>query len=84
MTIRKHILSYLTQIKESIGQPPFRTSDIQDLSFDGLNRYGKRLGSSSSYEREFRNMRFNNVIRVKEAQRLPKQRQASWILTEII
>ena len=84
MTIRKHIYSYLKQIKESIGQPTFRTSDIQDLSFEGVNRFGKRLGSTSSYEREFRNMRTNNVISVKEASKLPRQRQSSWILVDII
>ncbi len=84
MTIRKHILNYLYQVKESIGDKTFRTSDIQDLSFEGLQRFGKRLGSSSSYEREFRNMRQNSIIKVKEAARLPRQRQASWILTDII
>ena len=84
MTIRKHIYSYLKQIKESIGQQTFRTSDIQDLSFEGVNRFGKRLGSTSSYEREFRNMRTNNVISVKEASKLPRQRQSSWILVDII
>ena len=83
MTIRKHIYSYLKQIKQSIGKPTFRTSDIQDLSFEGVNRFGKRLGSTSSYEREFRNMRTNNVISVKEASKLPRQRQSSWILVDI-
>ena len=83
-TIRKHILSYLRQIKETIGQPTFRTSDIQSLSFHGENQYGRRLGSESTYEREFRRLRYENIISVKEAQKLPKQRQASWILTDII
>ena len=83
-TIRKHILSYLRQIKETIGQPPFRTSDIQGLSFHGENKFGRRLGSESTYEREFRRLRYENIISVKEAQKLPKQRQASWILTDII
>jgi hypothetical protein len=83
MTIKKHILSYLTRIKESIGQPTFRTSDIQDLSSLGESKYGRRLGSGSTYERTFRRMRQAGVIKVTEGSKLPNQRQATWIIKEI-
>tara|TARA_Y100001938_G_scaffold29162_1_gene39417 strand:+ start:2543 stop:2812 length:270 start_codon:yes stop_codon:yes gene_type:complete len=84
MTIRKHILSYLTQIKDSIGQPTFRTSDIQGLSFKGESKFGRMLGSPSTYEREFRRMRQEEIIMVTEGSKLPNQKQATWILKEII
>ena len=84
MTVRKHILSYLTRIKESIGQPTFRTSDIQDLSFEGINRFGKRLASSSSYEREFRRIKSEGIINVAQGTKLPNQKQSTWIIKEMI
>jgi hypothetical protein len=83
MTVKKHILSYLRLINECIGEPTFRTSDIQDLSYDWKEKYGSWLGSVSSYERAFRKLRTDNVISVKQIQRPPKQHQASWVLTNI-
>ena len=83
MTVQKHIYSYLKEIKESIGQPTFRTSDISNLSFESVNRFGKYLGSTSSYERAFRSLRANNTITVKKLPTLPRQRQASWLLVDI-
>jgi len=84
MTIRKHILSYLTQIRESIGQPTFRTSDIQGLSFKGEDKFGRMLGSPSTYEREFRRMRQEEIIKVTQGSKLPNQKQATWIIKEMI
>ena len=84
MTIRKHILSYLTRIKESIGQPTFRTSDIQGLSFKGEGKFGKMLGSPSTYEREFRRIKSEGIINVTQGTKLPNQKQSTWILKEMI
>tara|TARA_R100000353_G_C6463442_1_gene184541 strand:- start:396 stop:656 length:261 start_codon:yes stop_codon:yes gene_type:complete len=84
VSIKNHILSYLTKINETMDQPIFRTSDIQRLSDKGEIRYGKMLGSPSTYEREYRRLRQDGVIEVKEIQRLPGQRQASWLLINII
>ncbi len=84
MTIRKHILGYLTRIKDSIGQPTFRTSDIQGLSFKGENKFGRMLGSPSTYEREFRRIRSEGIIRVTQGTKLPNQKQSTWIIKEIV
>ena len=84
MTIRKHILGYLTRIKDSIGQPTFRTSDIQGLSFKGEDKYGRILGSPSTYEREFRRMRQEEIINVTQGTKLPNQKQSTWIIKEMI
>ena len=84
MTIRKHILNYLTRIKESIGQPTFRTSDIQGLSFKGEGNFGRMLGSPSTYEREFRRMRQEEIIKVTQVTKLPNQKQSTWIIKETI
>tara|TARA_R110002012_G_scaffold285092_1_gene476064 strand:- start:220 stop:480 length:261 start_codon:yes stop_codon:yes gene_type:complete len=83
-TIKAHILGYLTSIKESIGEPTFRTSDIQGLSFQGVNKYGRILGSPSTYERVFRQIRQDGLIKVSQSSKLPNQRQASWIIKEVI
>ena len=77
MTIRKHILSYLTQIRESIGQPTFRTSDIQGLSFKGEDKFGRMLGSPSTYERTFRLLREGGYLDVRKIDN-PKSRESRW------
>ena len=80
MTIRKHILQYLKQVNESIGQNSFRTSDIQQLSFNGESKYGRILGSPSTYEREWRKIKEEGIVDVTQGTKLPHQRQATWIL----
>ena len=77
-------MSYLTQIRESIGQPTFRTSDIQGLSFKGEDKYGRMLGSPSTYAREFRRMRQEEIINVTQGTTLPNQKQATRIIKEMI
>ena len=44
----------------------FRTRDIQGLSERGVGLYGRRLGSPSTYDRVFRDMKEKGVIDVKE------------------
>ena len=83
-TIKKHILGYLTNIKESIGEPTFRTSDIQGLSFQGVSKYGRMLGSPSTYERVFRQIRQDGLVKVSQSSKLTDQRQASWVIKEIV
>ena len=77
MTIKKHILSYLSKVDE------FKTSDIQDLSFEGVLDYGRRLGSTGTYERTFRKLRQDKIIVVEQTKGKPKQKQYSWKLKEI-
>ena len=44
----------------------FRTRDIQSLSKRGIKLYGRRLGSPSTYDRIFRDMKEKGEINVKE------------------
>ena len=44
----------------------FRTRDIQSLSERGEKLYGRRLGSPSTYDRVFRDMKENGDIDVEE------------------
>ena len=64
-TVRKHIKSmiiwYWNNRKES-----FRTRHIQGLSERGVHLFGRRLGSPSTYDRVFREMKADNLINVRE------------------
>ena len=44
----------------------FRTRDIQSLSERGVKLYGRRLGSPSTYDRVFRDMKEKGDINVEE------------------
>ena len=65
LTVRNHIK---TMIKWywSNNKISFRTRDIQGLSRSGLKLYGRRLGSPSTYDRVFREMKADNLINVRE------------------
>ena len=80
MTVRKHITKYLTVLQES-PMNVFRTSDLQELAYIGKNEYGKFLGSTETYTREFRRMRTDGVLKVEKIYR--KNRQQVWELHEI-
>ena len=55
----------------------FRTRDIQGLSRRGEKLYGRRLGSPSTYERIFRDMKEKNIINVKEKS---TKKDSVWLL----
>ena len=59
----------------------FKTSDIQELAYIGKHDFGKFLGSSETYTREFRRMRTDGVLKVRKLDR--KNRQQIWELREI-
>lgn len=80
MTVREHIVENLVNLSKS-GLSTFKTSDIQELSYTGKNNFGKFLGSTETYTREFRRMRTDGVIKVKKLDR--KNRQQVWHLKEI-
>ena len=80
MTVREHIISKLMKLA-SVGLTRFKTSDIQELAYIGKNDYGKFLGSSETYTREFRRMRTDGIIEVKKLDR--KNRQQIWSLQSI-
>ena len=81
MTIKKHIINYLKYLENS-GIFRFDTSDIQRLSDRSQKVFGKRLGSPSTYERVFRQLRQDgNLIVSKNRER--GKRQSSWKIKEI-
>ena len=55
----------------------FRTRDIQGLSRRGEKLYGRRLGSPSTYERVFRDMKEKKIINVKEKS---TKKDSVWLL----
>ena len=80
MTVRKHIQWKLKGLAKG-GLTTFKTSDIQELAYIGKHDFGKFLGSSETYTREFRRMRTDGVIKVRKLDR--KNRQQIWCLQEI-
>ena len=72
MTVREHIIRELENLENS-PITTFRTSDIQALSFEGKNEFGKFLGSTETYTREFRRMRLDEVIDVEKLNRVNKE-----------
>ena len=80
MTVREHITRELENLENS-PITTFRTSDIQALSFEGKNEFGKFLGSTETYTREFRRMRPVCVIIVDKLAR--SERQHGWRLSQI-
>ena len=64
-TVRKHIEDMIKWYwnNKKLG---FRTRDIQSLSKRGVGLYGRRLGSPSTYDRIFRDMKEKGEINVKE------------------
>ncbi len=77
MTIKNHILNYYNWTKNNLGY--FNTSDIHNLSERGIVAFGKRLGSPSTYEREFRRLKEEGQINVDETKHSNK-RESTWII----
>ena len=75
-TVRQHIETMIKWYwnNRKLG---FRTRDIQGLSRRGEKLYGKRLGSPSTYERVFRDMKEKNMINVKEKS---TKKDSVWLL----
>jgi len=75
-TVREHIETMIKWYwnNRKLG---FRTRDIQGLSRRGEKLYGRRLGSPSTYERIFRDMKEKNIINVKEKS---TKKDSVWLL----
>ena len=80
MTVREHITNKLNGLLK-YGITTFKTSDIQELAYIGKNDYGKFLGSSETYTREFRRMRTDGILDVEKLDR--KSRQQVWSLKRV-
>ena len=80
MTVREHILANL-EILENSPIGTFKTSDIQELSYLGKKKFGKYLGSSETYSREFRRMRTDGILQVSKIKN--KGKQQTWVLERI-
>ena len=81
-TVRKHIENMIKWYwnNRKLG---FRTRDIQSLSERGIELYGRRLGSPSTYERTFRQLRQDGMLTVQRRTTRLGENQASWIIKEI-
>ena len=64
-TVRKHI-GIMIKWYWNTKRLGFRTRDIQSLSKRGIGLYGRGLGSPSTYDRIFRDMKEKGEINVKE------------------
>tara|TARA_R100000306_G_C4321580_1_gene115405 strand:+ start:289 stop:540 length:252 start_codon:yes stop_codon:yes gene_type:complete len=75
-TVRQHIETMIKWYwnNRKLG---FRTRDIQGLSRRGEKLYGRRLGSPSTYERVFRDMKEKDIINVKEKS---TKKDSVWLL----
>ena len=80
MTVRKHIVEKLNNLLNT-GLTTFKTSDIQELAYIGKHDFGKFLGSTETYTREFRRMRTDGIIKVKKLDRV--NRQQVWVINKI-
>ena len=64
-TVRRHIESMIKWYWDN-RKVKFRTRHIQGLSERGVQLFGRRLGSPSTYDRVFREMKADNLINVRE------------------
>jgi len=65
ITVKKHIGNMIKWYWDN-RKLGFRTRDIQSLSERGEKLYGKRLGSPTTYDRTFRDMKEKGEINVVE------------------
>ncbi len=80
MTVRKHIVEKLNNLLNT-GLTTFKTSDIQELAYIGKHDFGKFLGSTETYTREFRRMRTDGIIKVRKLDRV--NRQQVWVINKV-
>ena len=78
MTVKKHILNYIQWILQN-NVTFIDTSQIHTLSGRSKERFGRILGSPSTYERCFRQMRHDKVIDASEI-KMQHKRESSWII----
>ncbi len=87
MTVRDHITRELETLFCGLPTNRFRTSDIQELAYEGKKEFGKFLGSPGTYTREFRRMRTDGVIEVEKDKRkmvsTQSRKQTIWRLITI-
>ena len=82
MTIKNHIMNFLHYV-EGHSPPLIKTSDIHTLSSRSRKVFGKILGSPTTYERTFRQMRTDGIIQVSKRERKKGEKQQTWLLKEI-
>tara|TARA_Y100000310_G_scaffold228183_1_gene230492 strand:- start:141 stop:395 length:255 start_codon:yes stop_codon:yes gene_type:complete len=82
MTIKNHIINYLKYLEQS-DIFVFYTSDIQNLSERSKKVFGRRLGSPSTYERVFRQLRQDGKVKVSKG-RNKNKRESGWFLRKVI
>ena len=55
MTVKEHLILFLDY--HLTNNLRFKTHEIQELSLRGEQKFGKRLGSTETYTRQFRYMK---------------------------
>ena len=75
-------------LAEAIGKHNFSNKDsemayLHELSSRSRKVFGKILGSPTTYERTFRQMRTDGLIKVSKKDKRQGEKQQTWILKEI-
>ena len=74
--VKDHIMSFIKN-RVILGSRCFYTHEIQRLSEQGMMTFQRRLGSPSTYERMFRQLREDGYLSVHKVDN-PKSREARW------
>ena len=76
MKVKDHIMTFIKN-RIIMGDRYIYTHEIQKLSDEGLMRFQRRLGSSGTYTRIFRQLREDGYLSVHKIDN-PKSREARW------
>ena len=74
MTVREHLILFLDY--HLANKLRFKTHDLQELSLRGKEKFGKRLGSTETYTRQFRYIK--EELYTIERLKSPNSNEAMW------
>ena len=80
MTVREHLTNFLDW--HYTNKKQFKTHEIQDLSARGKERFGRRIGSTETYTRCFRQLREDGKYTVDKL-KSPNSNEAMWEVTSV-
>ena len=75
MTVKEHLIKFLDY--HYGNKLRFKTHQIQDLSSRGKSNYGRRLGSTETYTRCFRQLRQDGLYTINKL-KSPNSNEAMW------
>ena len=80
ITVKGHLKAFLNyQYKHRLR---FKTHEIQELSARGKLKFGRRIGSTETYTRCFRQLREDGKYTVNKL-KSPNSNEAMWQVTEV-